>query len=295
MVLLKATIGALGAGAAPPNGGVTTEERITEESETRLTENGEIRETEGIMTGGFTPTDIANCEDFIDPDTSNITFSSGNVVQQIDDESGNGRNFQQLSVPQQPILDTVTGLTALTFDGSNDSLLWTGTQFPLGAWTFFIAARHITRTSTGNTWFAATDGAGADQDVGFRGRYEGTTGNEAWALRMFFNGVLGTQVNLSATIGGTLGDAVWLIVRGDGQSPNRVVDFETNSGLTPSAVTTADPNPIAAMSLGERLSGSSQIGSFAHIGLYAFGIYSQQVTGVDLTDLRTWLNDRIVP
>ncbi len=295
-MLLKPTgiySGAIG-GPPPP---VTTEARLLEDGlEERITESGETRQTETAAPVGFSPTDIANNQWFSDPLTSTLTFSSGNIVQQIDDESGNGRDFLQLTVAKQPILDVVNGRTELTFDGVDDALQWTGPVIPVnGPWTLFFACRHITRPSTGNVWWTGGDSVDRPEDTGIQGRGEGLLPNPAWAIRMFSNNVLAPAINLTLQHGTDLGPPHWVIFRSDGIQPSRVITVENDLGGSATVVTTADPLPMNAMVIGERMDEfGGLIGQNANIGFYAGGLYSQHVIGQDLSDLKSWLADRIV-
>ncbi len=74
----------------------------------------------------FDPRTIPNLAQWLDAnDSSTVTLASG-AVSQWDDKSGNSRNATQTTANNRPTTTTVNGRTALSFDGTNDGLNFTG-------------------------------------------------------------------------------------------------------------------------------------------------------------------------
>jgi hypothetical protein len=93
----------------------------------------------------FTPTDLANLSIWFDAsDASSFTYSSGVVVSQWNDKSGNARHASQANTGFQPSRNgTVNGLTTVVFDGTSDrftianqTTITTGT-----AWSVFAVVK----------------------------------------------------------------------------------------------------------------------------------------------------------
>lgn len=73
----------------------------------------------------FGPLSITNCELWLDASNAgSITKDGSNLVSQIDDLSGNGRNFSQATGTKQPTYtaSAINGRSALLFDGTDDKL-----------------------------------------------------------------------------------------------------------------------------------------------------------------------------
>lgn len=98
----------------------------------------------GTLSSGFVapfvPTSISNCYLWLDStDTASFTYSSGAVVSQWNDLSGNNYHATQATVAQQPIRVTSPDI-GVDFDGSND-VLSTNASFNGSAFTTFIVAK----------------------------------------------------------------------------------------------------------------------------------------------------------
>lgn len=88
----------------------------------------------------FQPTDISNLYLWLNAgDTGSFTYSSGTVVSQWNDLSGNGYHAAQTTVANQPSRSTTSG-PQVDFDGSNDMLLTTAT-FNGNAFSYFMVAK----------------------------------------------------------------------------------------------------------------------------------------------------------
>lgn len=86
---------------------------------------------------GFNPKSIAGLVLWLDPtDSTSYTISTG--VSEWRDKSGAGPNFSQSVGNSQPTLTTISGKTALNFDGNNDHLITTSKLFTgNSSFTFF--------------------------------------------------------------------------------------------------------------------------------------------------------------
>lgn len=174
----------------------------------------------GRRNGGWTPASLSGLAVWLDADdASTFTFSSGSVVSQWNDKSGNGRHFSQGTVAAQPArTGTIGTRTAVTFDGSDDFLAWSGTTIASQPFTIamvFVPTGDVlnanlvdTSTSTGRVLIEANPGtrwrmfAGTVKDV--------TTGNPvtgtAYAITTVFDGAGSSfRVNASSIGTGTAG------------------------------------------------------------------------------------------
>lgn len=86
---------------------------------------------------GFNPKSLSGLVLWLDPtDAASLTIDTG--VQTWRDKSGAGPNFTQSVGNSQPTLTTISGKTALNFDGNNDHMLTTSTLFTgNSSFTFF--------------------------------------------------------------------------------------------------------------------------------------------------------------
>lgn len=92
--------------------------------------------------GAFTPTSISGCQLWLDAsDASSFTFSSGSVVSQWNDKSGNGRHMVQGTVANQPTRDvTINGLSAVKFTGSPKNMRTASGSTIAQPWMAFVVA-----------------------------------------------------------------------------------------------------------------------------------------------------------
>lgn len=95
----------------------------------------------------FSPTNITNLYLWLDAsDATTFTYSSGTVVSQWNDKSGNAYHATQSTVANQPSRVTSPS-TGVDFDGSND-VLSTTASFNGSAFTTFIVARDYNAGAT---------------------------------------------------------------------------------------------------------------------------------------------------
>ena len=116
-------------------------------------------------------------------DPSTFTYSSGVVVSQWADKSGNGRHFVQATPANQPSRSgTLNGLDAVVFDGVNDRLTcssWAMTR-PV---TVFLVARNTAAPSTQRRVFTtATEGTVRLSTSGLVEMWQGSllTTSDSW-------------------------------------------------------------------------------------------------------------------
>ncbi len=134
-----------------------------------MTMNLALRLGAGAAAGSsFTPTDLANLALWLDADdASSFTYSSGVVVSQWNDKSGNSRHFTQGTVGSQPSRSgTQNGRSTVVFDGTDDFLgrtsFMSGTVATMFAVVKVDADPPATSAKTGNWYFSdATGAAGA--------------------------------------------------------------------------------------------------------------------------------------
>ena len=104
----------------------------------------------------FVPTDISNLYLWLDADdASTFTYSSGSVISQWNDKSGNGYHATQATVAKQPSRVTSPSI-GVDFDGSND-VLSTTASFNVSVFTQFNVVRDFDGAS-GDVLFGAGSG-----------------------------------------------------------------------------------------------------------------------------------------
>lgn len=115
----------------------------------------------GSFAGGpgvFTPASISNLYLWLDADdASTFTYSSGTVVSQWNDKSGNGYHATQATVSKQPSRVTSPSI-GVDFDGTND-VLGTSATYDGAAFTQFSVVRDFNTAPGGaNTIIGAGTG-----------------------------------------------------------------------------------------------------------------------------------------
>jgi hypothetical protein len=92
----------------------------------------------------FNPTFVSGLTGWYDAsNVSSITFGSGTEVATWGDLSGQSRNITQATAANRPLRNTTlgaVGLSALTFDGTNDVLTVTGLTNSTGSMAIFVVA-----------------------------------------------------------------------------------------------------------------------------------------------------------
>ena len=132
--------------------------------------------------GGFNPKSISGLAQWLDAsDASTLTLASG-AVSAWSDKSGNGRNASQATAASRPTTTTVNGKTALSFDGTDDGLDFTGTSRTDETWIIAAAQtadqtaqRSMLSDGASGTGMSATKTASFKSlEVAFGGFTEGT-------------------------------------------------------------------------------------------------------------------------
>lgn len=104
----------------------------------------------------FKPTDLSNLYLWLDADdATTFSYSSGVIVSQWNDKSGNGYHAAQATVANQP--SRTTSPSAVSFDGSNDMLVTTATYNGTTFTQFLIAQLGAAYTGTYVGGDATTD------------------------------------------------------------------------------------------------------------------------------------------
>jgi hypothetical protein len=125
-----------------------------------------------VTSAAFDPTSIAGCQLWVDAaDASTFTYSSGTVVSQWNDKSGNAMHVSQGTVSLQPSRSgTVNGLSSVVFDGTDDFLSTTDpgsavaqpqTVFAVVVPSLLTGSRTILAGVAGTVATLSTDGSTA--------------------------------------------------------------------------------------------------------------------------------------
>jgi hypothetical protein len=86
---------------------------------------------------------VANCGLWLAGDTTgDFTFSSGSVVSQWNDKSGDARHATQATVTNQPTRSgTLNGMSTVVFDGVDNFMSWTALTVPDAGFTLVAVIR----------------------------------------------------------------------------------------------------------------------------------------------------------
>jgi hypothetical protein len=155
----------------------------------------------------FSPADISNLYLWLDADdASTFTYSSGVVISQWNDKSGNGRNATQATVSRQPT--RATSPARVVFDGSND-VINTSATYDGNIFTTFVVCRFSSTTQqtligfgTGGTqiYFPFYDGASGPKtfylqtDAGF-GTFSDTVPASSIEVEIRYDGTGSTKAD----------------------------------------------------------------------------------------------------
>jgi len=98
-------------------------------------------------------------------DASTFTFSSGSVVSQWNDKSGNSRNFSQGTVANQPSrTGSRNGLSTVVFDGTNDRMQATNATGNYTSWSLFVVT--FSNSASTQRIFGKRNAGAADESYG---------------------------------------------------------------------------------------------------------------------------------
>lgn len=212
--------------------------------------------------GAWSPADLTGLALWLDgDDASTFTFSSGNVVSQWGDKSGNGRNFAQATVAQQPTRSvTLNGHSAVKFDATDDVLNYTGPEIAPAQPVTVVC---VVRIDGGNFVVIDNTTSGRILIQGFVG------GN--W--RMFGGSVLDGGVAV-------LGSLNSMVMVFNGASS----DLRQNGASA--ATGNAGTNGFGSGA------GTYVLGSAADIVIGEFIVVAGAVSGADLTSLESYLGTK---
>lgn len=171
---------------------------------------------------GFNPKSIAGLVQWLDAsDSSTVTLSSG-AVSLWSDKSGNSRNASQSVANNRPTTTTVNGKTAISFDGVNDGLDFTGVARTEETW---IMAAAQTADQSGQRQFLSdgSDGNGLSATKGSVKLFEVSFGG-------FTEGTDRLRVQYSATASANLGPAVLSTTRSTASGGFVYIDGTQRSG-----------------------------------------------------------------
>lgn len=115
----------------------------------------------GGAAAAFAPTDIAGLQAWFDAsDASTFTYSSGTVVSQWNDKSGNNKHLTQGTVANQPTRSgTINSLASVVFDG-NDGMSNASSSFVASRTTSCFVVAKLTNTAAQKSLFSSEAGQG---------------------------------------------------------------------------------------------------------------------------------------
>ena len=218
-------------------------------------------------------------------DESVFSFSSGSVVSEWRDKSGNDNDFAQATVSAQPIR---AGSGLVAFDGSND-WLEASTKFMNnahngGSNTFFIVAK---QNSTG--WGPIiTDGWISSRNVGFGISYN----ISASKISVFVNNSLAANqsVNAISSSTQTAEVAVWTIRLDANVTASQRAEFYLNTGSIETGSNSRTNLPSASTSTNLPGIGSDAGGVYyADMNLAEILCYESDLSAADREDTRDYL------
>jgi len=225
----------------------------------------------GEAPSAFLPTDIANLGVWFDAsDTATITESS-DLVSQINDKSGNGRNGTQSIEGDKPLTNTSTinSLNVLTYAGGQDSLDYDGT-FLIGTdYTVFVVEK---RTTLGVGWFCSGTVGSNNNNLLFG--YTTSTNQifSQWTNDLNFNDA-GLNASVARAWTYSLDSTAGRELRLDNVSKATIVTTDQLTGYTNAAW------------------GSTRIGLFSIIGDMAeFLVYTRNLSDTEKASIQTYFS-----
>ena len=216
----------------------------------------------------FAPTDISGLVGWWDAGQG-VTISTG--VSAWADQSGNGRNLSQATGSAQPSYSasdaSFSNRPSISFDGSDDILSKTGLSLSVPMHYFLVFVQDTWTDNDiilnfGSSNFEWTQHAGSSPQVAIRQ-------GESWTCTV--SPTLSTTYLAQVYLNGTSG----YVGLNDGSSVNTGVQSYSET--------------ISEFSIG----GSSAKGNQkSDIRVAELAVYSAEITGADLTSLRTYFNDK---
>lgn len=229
----------------------------------------------------FTPTSIAGLRGWWDAsDAATFTFSSGAIVSQWNDKSGNSNHLTQGTVGFQPSRSgTQNGLSTVIFDGVDDRMVCAGLDALLtGDLDFTIVAAFLRPTTVngsllGTQTTSATKGILVFHPSGstMTSRVDNatTTANRTWTAMTGTFRIIASTFDASGT--------PFLPLQHSQGVEN--VAAESTAGAM---VTASGPFAVGARDSGGTLPGDIQLGELL--------IYDSILSGANVTALETYLN-----
>lgn len=217
-------------------------------------------------------------------DASTFTYSSGSLVSQWSDKSGNSYAFTQGTVGKQPSRSgSQNGLTTVVFDGTDDIVtgtsaasVWKFLHDGTGA-TVFVAAKQTFASNFSSGSLLSTYGFYATTNTGAGitlGRYSGTTSSEHIAT--VFNGTSGAYVTNSlfnTTTGNQYAIATYNFDTNNATDASKLAGYLNNGSVDSSQAyswtSSSTSNPTATLQIGCESSSISPFkGEIAEILIY---------------------------
>jgi len=219
-------------------------------------------------------------------DENSFTFSSGTLVSQWQDKSGNSNHFSQSTVASQPSREA-SGLLAL--DGDDD-WLQAGSKFMNnvhngGSNTFFIVGYPSSTTD----WSPyLTTGWIASANVAFGISYSSGTGKTRINIA---RGVAGTSAgdSLSTTEQSVNTLGIWTLkIDADASAGSRAIHY-FNTGAAETSNTQTNPPSAAASTYNPGIGADAQGSYFAHLKVGEIVWYESNLSDADREAVRDGL------
>jgi hypothetical protein len=237
-----------------------------------------------IKSGGaaWTPASLPNLFAWYDASvTGDFTFSSGNVVSQWNDKSGNAKHLTQGTVASQPTRSgTQNGLPFVVFDGSNDWLAHSATNQIAGtAFTFILAGKLRAAGANDQRSLAIYDSGSSDwnstQHAQVIAKHD-TNGNFPGAFRNTVYGSIAPNSTAQNV-------AHAFISKWDGTNHTMYTDSTAHTPVAQTGTFAAD-----IVLLGAGVNGSSP-DIFAPLDVYELVIVSNAISDVNRASLVSYL------
>lgn len=221
---------------------------------------------------GFTPRSISGLAAWWDAsDAASITTVSG-AVSQWNDKSGNGVHATQTTANNRPVntSQTLNGRAVMTFDGSNDIMLFTGTA-RTNETQFVVVRNNMVAGGVSAQQIIGSGSSGFGLAVTIKN--DGSTNSDVWAYCGGFS-VGTTAARYSFPANNPLGPAVVSHIRSSASGGILRTD-----GVQRATCTTS--NSYAAASIGGAGSSSPLNGYIAEIVIYSRALSVADVQRVE--------------
>jgi hypothetical protein len=222
----------------------------------------------------WTPAALANLAAWYDAsDAGSFTFSSGTVVAQWADLSGNGRHLTQATTGFQPSRSgTLNGLPAVVFDGADDALNYSTDV----AWGTRHSMAIVSTPSTGTDDYILRLRTVASGEFAFISKYSSRS------YEFYTAGAIGITRTILGSASLTGHNA--LVVSRDGTTVTPTVNGATQTTVTVGASTMTTPIYVANLGQSNVNNGGITVGEIV--------LTASALSGGDLTNLSAYLRTK---